>query len=187
MGEAARKQATYADIEAAPEGQIAEILAGELYTQPRPALTHCLTSSVLGDELVGPFQRGRGGPGGWWILYEPELHLGDEVMVPDFAGWRRERLPIFPKGQAAMTLAPDWVCEILSPRTESLDRGLKMELYAREQVDYLWLIQPLAETLEVYRRQEQRWLRLSFWQGTAQVRVDPFEAIELDLGALWSG
>lgn len=186
MGEAARRLATYADVEAVPEGQIAEILAGELHTQPRPAAAHSRIASSLGMELGGPFDRGRGGPGGWVILDEPELHLGQEVLVPDLAGWRRQRLPAEAMHQTALTLAADWICEVLSPRTESIDRGLKMDIYAREGVGHLWLIQPLAQTLEVYRNEPQGWLRIGMWQGEATVRAEPFDAIEMELRALWS-
>lgn len=186
MGEAARRLATYADLEAVPEGQIAEIMAGELHTQPRPAIMHSRAASELGVELGWPFGRGRGGPGGWWILDEPELHLGEDVLVPDLAGWRRERLPKEALQQAAIDLAPDWICEVLSPRTETIDRGLKMSLYAREQVAHAWLVHPLAKTLEAYRLEPNGWLRIGFWHGDAAVRVEPFDAVELELSALWS-
>lgn len=186
MAEAARRLVTYADIEAAPPSHVAEILAGELYTQPRPALPHALTSSALGVKLGDPFGFGRGGPGGWWILDEPELQLGGDVIVPDLAGWRRERLPRLPIEQAAMTMAPDWVCEVLSLRTEVIDRGVKMELYRRERVEHVWLVQPLAQTIEAYRLDAQGWLRFGVFQGKANARIAPFDAIELELEALWA-
>jgi Uma2 family endonuclease len=131
-----RKPATYQDILDAPENLVAEIINGELHTQPRPAPHHSRASSSLGDELVSPFDKGRGGPGGWWILDEPELHLGHDVLVPDIGGWRRERMPRLPD-TAWFELAPDWVCEVLSPGTARKDRVLKMPLYARYGVQHL--------------------------------------------------
>lgn len=167
-----------------PDHLIAEILDGELYATPRPALRHALAGSRLGSEIGGPFDRGRGGPGGWWILYEPELHLGADIVVPDFAGWRRQRLPAIPP-EPFLTLAPDWACEIVSPTTETIDRGRKLALYAREQVSHLWMLNPLAETLEVYRLESGRWVLLATHAGDTTVRAEPFEAIELDLYRLW--
>lgn len=167
-----------------PDHLVAEILDGELYATPRPALRHALAGSRLGSEIGGPFDRGRGGPGGWWILYEPELHLGVDIVVPDFAGWRRQRLPTIP-AEPFLTLAPDWACEIVSPSTETIDRGRKLAVYAREQVSHLWLLNPLAETLEVYRLESSRWVLLATHVGDATIRVEPFEAIELDLYRLW--
>ena len=126
---------------AVPDHLVAEIIDGELYTSPRPSLPHADASSGLGGDLIGPFDRGRGGPGGWWILYEPELHLGPDIIVPDLAGWRRSRLPAVPR-EPYLTMAPDWVRETISPSTESLDRGKKLRVYAREGVGHLWLPNP---------------------------------------------
>ena len=179
-----RRVATYEDILAAPANTVAEIVDGVLETSPRPAPPHALASSVLGIEIGGPFGRGRGGPGGWWILDEPELHLGSDVLVPDLAGWRRERMPALP-AEAFFSLAPDWICEVLSPTTQRLDRVRKMRVYAREGVLNAWLLDPLARSLEVYRLEGGRWLRLSAHGGEEQVRAEPFEAVELDLMALW--
>jgi Uma2 family endonuclease len=185
MGEPVKRRATYEDLLAVPEGLVAEILDGELVTQPRPAARHALASSVLGGELGPPFHRGKGGPGGWILLYEPELHLGADVLVPDYAGWRRERMPEVP-GTAALDLAPDWACEVLSPSTAGVDRVRKMPIYARERVGHLWLIDPEVRTLEAYRLESGRWVLLGAWSEDARVRVEPFEAIELELGALWA-
>ncbi|MCC6749294.1 MAG: Uma2 family endonuclease [Deltaproteobacteria bacterium] len=179
------RPATYADLEALPDNVIGEIIHGALVASPRPAIRHARASSVLGSDLGGPFDRGRGGPGGWLILFEPELHLGPDVLVPDLAGWRRERVPTLPD-VAAMTLAPDWVCEVLSPSTEAIDRAAKMEIYAREAVSHLWLVNPKLQTLEIYTRAETGWLRLAAHQGDAKVRAVPFDAIELELDGLWS-
>ncbi len=178
------RRATYDDLLQVPDHRVAEIVDGDLHVSPRPASRQALAKSVLGWELGPPFGRGRGGPGGWWILNEPELHLGEDVLVPDLAGWRRERMPEFPD-TAAFTLAPDWVCEVVSPGTERLDRAKKMPVYARESVSHLWLLGPVARTLEVYRLTEGRWLLLATHEGTTRVRAEPFDAIELDLSPLW--
>jgi Uma2 family endonuclease len=184
MADPARKLATYTDVLAAPPNVIAQVIFGTLYTQPRPAGPHTRAASVLGMDIGGPFDRGRGGPGGWVILDEPELHLGHDILVPDIAGWRRERMGETPS-TAFISLAPDWVCEVLSPSTEAIDRSEKMAIYAREGVGHAWLVQPLVRTLEVYRRQGTAWLRVGAWYDGAVVRAEPFDAIELELGALW--
>ncbi len=123
MSALAYQFATYEDLFDLPENLVGEIIYGQLITHPRPAPKHAVTSSAIGDELVSPFQKGRGGPGGWWILDEPELHLRPHILVPDLAGWRRERLPVIPD-TAFFTLPPDWVCEVLSPGTARTDRAL---------------------------------------------------------------
>ena len=184
MGSPVRRRATYDDLLQVPDTQVAEIVDGDLHVSPRPALRHAFVSSGLGADLLVAFQRGRGGPGGWWIVDEPELHLADDVLVPDLAGWRRERVPQFPD-TAAFTLNPDWVCEVVSPTTERLDRAKKMPVYAREKVSHLWLVNPLARTLEVYRLADGRWLLLATHEGSAVVRAEPFDAIELELAPLW--
>ncbi len=137
MASSVKRVATYADLLAAPENVVAEIIDGDLYTSPRPASRHALALSALGAELLTPFQHGRGGPGGRWIVDEPELHLRDDVLIPDIAGWRRSRMPEFPDA-AYFTLVPDWVCEILSPSTERMDRLRKLAVYARERVGHAW-------------------------------------------------
>lgn len=183
-GTRTRRRATYDDLCQVPDHKVAEILDGELIVTPRPALRHARASSGIGGHLWGPFQGGRGGPGGWWILDEPELHLVDDVLVPDLAGWRRERLPAVPD-TAYMTLAPDWVCEVISPTTERIDRSRKMRIYARESVTHLWLLDPLVRTLEVLRLEGARWVLLGTHSDTDIVRVEPFEAIEIELTMLW--
>jgi len=180
----ARKNATYQDVLDAPERLIAEVLGGDLYTQPRPAGPHTQAASVLGMDLGSAFHRGRGGPGGWVILYEPELHLGQDIMVPDLAGWRRERLPRVTSA-AYIELAPDWACEVLSPSTALVDRRLKLPIYAREQVAHVWLVDPTARSVEVLRLDGESY-RLVVTRGEDEVvRLEPFDAIELELGALW--
>ncbi|RMD79493.1 MAG: Uma2 family endonuclease [Gammaproteobacteria bacterium] len=175
----------YRRLEGLPEHLVGEILAGELHVHPRPAPRHALAYSALGASL-GPLAFGEGGgPGGWWILDEPELHLGAEVLVPDLAGWRRERLPALPD-TAWFELAPDWVCEILSPSTATVDRGLKLGIYAREGVGHLWLVDPDARTLEVFRLGgDGHWVLLEVLSGDAEVRQPPFEALSFPLGRLW--
>ena len=179
-----RRRATYEDLCEVPDHKVAEILDGELIVSPRPALRHARASSALGGHLWAPFQAGRGGPGGWWILDEPELHLADDIVVPDLAGWRRERLAVVPDA-AYMTLAPDWVCEVLSPSTERIDRSRKVRVYAREGVIHMWLLDPIVRTLEVLRLESARWVVLTTHSDTDVVRVEPFEATEIDLTTLW--
>lgn len=185
MPEPAKRQATYEDLLAVPDTMIAEIVFGTLVTQPRPASRHAWAGSVLGEELGPPFRRGRGGPGGWVLLDEPELHLGADILVPDMAGWRRERMPEMPDAPF-FTLAPDWVAEILSPGTAAHDRVDKASIYAREGVAFLWLIDPAAQVLEANALKDSQWVRIGAWKGNATARVAPFEAIELEVGALWA-
>ena len=177
-----KKGATYDDLRDVPDHYVAEMFDGELYATPRPALPHAHAATVLGVKLGGPFHRH--GPGGWVILDEPELHFGNDVLVPDLAGWRRERVPTLP-ADAYMTLAPDWVCEVLSASTETLDRGKKLRIYARERVAHAWLIDPLRQTLEVLSLESGGWTQLDAHEGYMKVRAPPFDAIELELGALW--
>lgn len=178
------RPATLEDLLAVPENEIGEIIFGELVTQPRPAAPHTRAASRLGIEVGGPFDRGRGGPGGWIILFEPELHLLPDVLVPDLAGWRRERMPELPH-TAAFTLAPDWVCEVMSPGTQVRDRVAKMRIYAREGVNYVWLVDPVAQLLEAFRLDKGTWVRVLSANGAEKVRCEPFDAIELELAALW--
>lgn len=181
-----KKRATYADLMKVPDFKVAEILDGELFTSPRPASPHARAASVLGSELMGAFDRPPGGgpvPGGWWLLDEPELHLGDDVLVPDIAGWRRERMPLLPR-VAAFTQAPDWLCEVVSPSTVAIDRGRKMRIYARENVGHLWIVDPIAKTVEVYRLESRGWLLVATVIGD-RLRAEPFEQLEIDLSRLW--
>ena len=185
MADPAKRRARYEDLLAVPGLVVAEIIDGELRTQPRPASRHARAASSLGGELYGPFERGHGGPGGWILLDEPELHLGGDVLVPDLAGWRRARMPELPD-VPYFDLAPDWVCEVLSPSTAASDRADKMPIYARERVAHVWLIDPLTKTLEVCRLEGGRWMILGTWRDEARVRAEPFEAFELELAGLWA-
>ncbi|AKT42239.1 Uma2 family endonuclease [Chondromyces crocatus] len=188
MGDPAEQRpapATYADLEAVPAHLVAEILAGVLHTFPRPGPRHASVASRLGIDLGGPFDRGRGGPGGWWILFEPELHLGGDVLVPDLAGWRVERMPDLPDA-AFFVLPPDWICEVLSPSTAAHDRYGKLPVYAREGVTWVWLVDPVERALEVHHLGSRgRWEVEMVVRGDVSVRAAPFDAIELDLAALW--
>ncbi len=179
------RPATYADLLALPEHVVGEIIAGELIVSPRPAPRHAVASSVLGGEIGPPYHGGRGGPGGWWILDEPELHFGDDVLVPDLAGWRRERMPVVPD-TAYFTLAPDWICEVLSPSTARLDRASKLGVYAREGVRHVWLIDPIQRLLEVLRLEGQQWTIVAIHANDDEVHADPFDAIVLSLRLLWA-
>lgn len=181
-----KKPATYEDLVALPETMVGEIIDGELIASPRPAFGHARVASVLGAELGGPFDRGRGGPGGWWILDEVELHLGRDVLVPDIAGWRRSKMTNPPAPtEPFVTVAPDWICEVLSASTETIDRARKLHIYAREQVAHAWLINPLSKTLEVMRLEKGKWVLQGVFCEAEKVRAEPFEAIELELAALW--
>lgn len=174
---AARTKTLYEALEALPEGVTGEILHGQLYAQPRPRAAHALAASNLGAELIGPYARGRNGPGGWWIIDEPELHFMRDVqiLVPDLAGWRRERMPELPADHR-FEVAPDWICEVLSPATRSKDREIKMPLYAANGVLHAWLIDPDARTLEAYALRNGAWTRLATYAGARTVTAEPFPA-----------
>ncbi|QSQ22456.1 Uma2 family endonuclease [Pyxidicoccus parkwayensis] len=184
MTKETKRPATYADLEALPENVVGQLIDGELIVMPRPMTPHGMAHSVLFLRLGSAFQLGMGGPGGWWFMTEPELHFGQNVLVPDLAGWRRERMPLMPR-VPYITQAPDWVCEVLSPSTEKLDRTRKQELYAREGIAHVWLVDPELRTLEVFQLHGGRWVERATWSGNARVRAEPFEALELELGALW--
>lgn len=180
----ATSRATYQDVLDAPEHMIAEILNGQLHLQPRPRSRHALACSALGSEIGGPFHFRPDGPGGWWILYEPEIHLGDDVLVPDLAGWRRETLPELPD-VAFLEQTPDWVCEVLSPSTSGRDRGEKRDLYRHHGVSFLWLVDPEARVLEAFELTGESWVLRLAASGDDEVAVPPFDAIKLDLSSLW--
>ena len=183
-GQAPGRRASYQDVLDAPARHVAEIVDGTLYTHPRPAARHVLASSRLGGELSGPFDRGRGGPGGWWILDEPELHLGEDILVPDLAGWRRERMAEYPD-TAYVAIAPSWVCEVLSASTRRLDLQGKRPVYAREGVLHLWLVDPAERSLEAFELHEGRWVPIASARDDGMVRIRPFDAISFSLGDLW--
>ncbi len=178
------RKASYRDVLDAPAHMVAEIVEGALHMQPRPASRHALAGSSLGIEIGGPFQKGRGGPGGWWIVDEPELHFGEDIVVPDLAGWRRERMPDYPD-VPYFTQAPDWVCEVLSPSTRKFDLEKKRPVYAREGVGHLWFVDPGARTLEAFALEDGSWRPVGAAREDEPVSFPPFEAVTFPLDALW--
>lgn len=183
MAELAKRVATYDGLIAAPPHVVAEIIHGELLTHPRPAFPHARAATRLAV-LLGGFDSHPGNPGGWIILHEPELHLQRDVLVPDLAGWRRERMPEVPDTPTS-ELSPDWACEVLSPSTAGIDRVEKMQVYARERVSHVWHVDPLAQSVEVFRLDGATYRVVAMWRGPAVVRPEPFDAVPLELGALW--
>ncbi len=179
-----RRPATYQDVLDAPEHMVAELIEGALHLHPRPASPHARASSVLGVRIGGPFDVGPDGPGGWWILDEPELHLRADVLVPDLAGWRRERMPVYPV-VSWFELPPDWVCEILSPSTRSVDLTDKRRIYAQSGVASLWFVDPVARTLEAFASRDGSWTLVGALKDDDEVRVPPFDAIAFPLSVLW--
>jgi hypothetical protein len=184
MAEPAQRAATYEDLLAVPEHQVAEILFGRLVTHPRPAPRHAVAASAVGNVLGPPFQFGNGGPGGWIFMVEPELHLGGHVAVPDVAAWRRERLPTLPE-TAWIEIAPDWICEVLSPSTERYDRGDKRIIYAEAGVGHLWHADPVLRMLEVFELRDGKWLLLDVYRDDAKVAAQPFSEAVFALNLLW--
>jgi Uma2 family endonuclease len=184
---AAQSTGLYGELEALSPNLVGEIISGRLYAHARPAGPHALASSSLGADLLGAFQRGRGGPGGWWIIDEPELHFvrDQEVLVPDIAGWRRERMPQMPADQR-FQVVPDWVCEVVSPSSVRTDRSVKMPVYARFGVAYLWLVDPLVRTLETFALDDGRWAVTGHFKNGELIAAPPFHAVTLELAALWA-
>lgn len=186
MTEAAHRRATYEDVLAAHARRVAEVVDGVLYTQPRPSLLHAQVTTELTSSLNPPYRHGRGGPGGWIFLIEPELHLGVEpdILVPDLAGWRTARMPRVP-ARPYHTLAPDWVAEVLSPSTARFDRGAKLPVYAREGVGHVWLLDPMARTVEVLRLDGAGYRLVGTWGGDDTARLEPFADVTFELRLLW--
>ena len=184
LSETDSRRATYQDVLDAPPYKVAEVVDGTLYIFDRPAYPHVLASLRLGNTIGPPFDQGRGGPGGWWILIEPQIHLGEDIVVPDIAGWRRERMPVFPD-TAYTTLAPDWVCEVLSPSTRKFDLGSKSAVYAGAGVKHMWLVDPIARSLEARELRGTKWAEIATLHDNATVSLPPFEAISFSLDDLW--
>jgi Uma2 family endonuclease len=178
------RPATYQDLLRLPENVVGEIVNGDLVVAPRPAPAHARASSSLTISIGGPFDHGRGGPGGWVILDEPELHLGPHVLVPDLAGWRRERMPTLPS-TAWFELPPDWTCEVLSASTAIVDRTQKQDIYRQQGISWLWFVDPAARTIEALSNAKDGWLVVGSSGGSTQARIPPFDAVSIDLGALW--
>ena len=186
MAEAAKREATYQDLFDLPENTTGEIINGELIVTPRPSRKHVYTASALGSEIGPPFQFGRGGgPGGWIILIEPEIKLGENILVPDLAGWKRGRFPASEETNW-ISVAPDWVCEVLSPSTETIDRGDKVPLYASQGISHAWLMSPATRVLEVLELDGRTYRIVSTFKNDERARAKPFDSIELDLAALWA-
>ncbi len=184
MLEPLKKCATYEDLCAVPEILIAELIDGDLYASARAPIPYVYAASVLAAKIGAAFDLGRDGPGGWFVLGKPEVHLKQDAIVPDIAAWRRDRLP--KKMPDYFDFAPDWLCEILAPNTEALDRTKKLAIYAREGVGHAWLVNPAIQTVEVLRLESQRWSLIAAAEGKACVRAEPFADIELELARLWA-
>jgi hypothetical protein len=178
------RMATYADIEALPPNMVGQIIFGVLRAHPRPAPRHAVAANAIGYEITGPFDRGRGGPGGWIFMVEPELHLGPHVLVPDLAGWKRERLTPFPE-TAYIETPPDWLCEVLSPSTQAIDRTDKLTVYAEYGVKHCWYVDPLARTLEVLALADGKWRIEATFKDDDKVAAPPFEVHTFGLDGLW--
>ena len=184
MSLAETRRANYADLEALPAHRVGQILFGTLHSHPRPTPRHARAAGRLGSEIDGPFDRGSNGPGGWIFLAEPELHLGPHVVVPDIAGWRRDRLTPFP-ATAFIETPPDWVCEVLSPSTQRIDRTDKLAVYAEFAVGHAWYVDPDAHTLEVFALSGEKWLIAAAFKDADPVTAPPFEAHTFALDLLW--
>jgi Uma2 family endonuclease len=180
------RPATLEDLEALPPGVKGEVIDGVLYAQPRPRARHAAVEMGMGHDLYGAFHRGRGGPGGWWILQEPGIQVPRAAeFSPDLAGWRRTTLPALPPDTDPIRVVPDWVCEVLSPSTRSYDNVVKRRFYAEIGVGHLWYVDPGDRTLAVSRQQEGLWVEVGVWGRDARVRAEPFADVELDLAAWW--
>lgn len=177
--------ATYADLEAVPPNMVAEILYGALVTHPHPVPRHGTATFAASAVIGGPFQFGTNGPGGWVFADEPELHLGPHVVVPDLAGWKRERLPPAAVSKAFIEVAPDWVLETLSPSTEKYDRGEKRRIYSEFGVRHLWHLDPRVRCLEAFTLVAGHWQLDGTWFDADEVCAEPFAAITFSLGLLW--
>jgi len=179
--------ATRTDLDALPENVVGEIIEGVLYSAPRPRFRHASIESVMVADLVNPFQRGRGGPGGWWILAEPGIELPEATeIVPDMAGWRRSHLPD-PLDNEPIRVVPDWVCEILSPTTRRHDQLVKRPFYARVGVPYLWIVDIEARSLSANELVEGRWLEIGLFGPGDAIRAKPFDGVELSMADWWDG
>lgn len=181
-----RQTTLYEQLNALPENLVGEIIYGQLHTQPRPAGPHAVAQSILEMDIGSAYQRGRGGPGDWWIIDEPELHFvrDSEVLVPDIAGWRRETMPVIPRDHR-FEVVPDWICEVLSPSTASKDREIKMPVYAHYGVHYAWLVEPNKKTLEAFRLTDSQWINIGEFRDNDSVNIEPFLDITIYLADLW--
>lgn len=180
----ASKVPTLDDLNALPRGIKGEIIEGVLYTMTRPRSPHQALGLEIGGDLKNPFGRGRGGPGGWWILPEPGIELADTPEIaPDIAGWRKERMPELPR-DSAITVVPDWVCEILSPTTRRHNLLIKMPYYARIGVKHHWLVDLEARVLTAFRL-DTDWVRTGAYGDETDARIEPFADVPLDVSSWW--
>ncbi|MFH1115417.1 MAG: Uma2 family endonuclease [Pseudomonadota bacterium] len=185
MSEPAKRRASYEDLYGIDENAIGQIIDGELIVSPRPSRGHSFAANVLTTEVTSSYQFGGSrGPGGWIILIEPEIKMGEDILVPDLAGWKEDRLPREEKTNW-ISVSPDWVCEIVSESSIRVDRIKKMSIYAREGIPYFWLINPRDHTLEVFRLESGRWTVLGTFADDDKVRAEPFQEVEIELGRLW--
>jgi Uma2 family endonuclease len=183
--EHAKRQPTYQDLRALPEDVRAEIIAGEISTLPSPRPRHSKSQGALRNFIGGPYDDddGYGGPGGWWIFIEVDIQLGPDVVRPDLAGWRRARLP--QPDVRPITVAPDWICEVLSPANEAHDRVTKRRIYAEHGVAHYWIVDPDARTLEALTLENGRWVDAGSFDDQAQARIAPFTEVMLPVGRLF--
>jgi len=179
-----QKPAVYEDLYSIPDTMIGQIIGGELVALPRPSPRHVRAASLLGIRIGNPFDMGEGGPGGWIILDKPEIKLDSHTLVPDIAGWKKERLPNLPDTNW-ISVVPDWICEVLSPGTARIDRKKKMPIYARFGLPYLWLVDPLEKTLEIFKLDAGGWRLMTVYSEDDKVRAEPFQEIEIKLNNLW--
>jgi len=180
-----KRRATYEDMVAVPEHLKPQIIDGELYIFPHPATRHTLSTTMLLGQLFPAFHMALDGPGGWWIFHEPWVQFGENILVPDLAGWRCNRLPEIPD-ENTFAIPPDWVCEVLSPSTERIDRGRKRRIFAREGVRHLWFVDPREKSVEVYELEGTELVMRTAHNGDEPIRAMPFEAIEIPLTYLWN-
>ncbi|MBF0119048.1 MAG: Uma2 family endonuclease [Desulfobacterales bacterium] len=183
-----KTNANYEDLYTIPENMIGEIIDGELYAMPRPSYRHSNAASIIGWQIIGPYRFGIGGPGGWIILDEPEIKFSEsksDTVVPDLAGWKKERMPELPKKNWT-SIAPDWICEVLSPKTNKHDRKKKMPIYAKFGVSFLWLVNPIEKTLEIFKLASGKWSLLDFFSDDDKACAEPFHDIEIELKNFWA-
>lgn len=185
----ASKLKTHAELclEAAslPEPLVGEVIDGVLYTMARPSPAHSSVETALTSQLR--FGGGGGGPAvGWYIAAEVEVRFpNDETCVPDVSGWRSSKISGH-RNDNPIRVTPDWACEILSDSTRKKDLGPKRDMYARQGVTHLWIVEPEAHVLEVYSLgAARRWELVGTWVEDSVVSAAPFEALKLQLSSWW--
>lgn len=175
------RPATTADLLALPDRPRHEVIAGNLVQKLLPSPRHGFRQGEFLMEVGGPYQRGRGGPGGWWFGSEITCGLtATDTFLPDIAGWRRDNLPAPPEGPVCR-VRPDWVCEILSPSDPGRDLRDKLAGYHRGGVPHYWIVDPERDLLTVHRWAEEAYLVVHVCELGPEVRAEPFDAVPLDL------